>query len=271
MTLLQSMSEGALAAAEMIALLFAPPALAQDMRIDPNTVIDRRVALHRLSASVDVRLLGSLADVRVAQRIRNDGAATADLGPHLPAIDGTVDSLRVVRGGRAVELLPAGGCGDGMADDETSVPSDEAIADVLQLGPGQEATIEAAAAVTLTRAEGSYRVPLPIAIHGDAPQVAVVDQDDVQFLLVVPHRAASSATLVIRSVTGESEWLRLGAVDPASAALIHLKSRARLLDIAEGAVELELVDAQSTYWATLAVVRVDARSAPGPAQARIAD
>jgi hypothetical protein len=67
-------------------------------------------------------------------------------------------------------------------------------------------------------------------------------------------------------VTGESEWLQLGAVDPRSAVLIPLKSRAHLDDIAAGAVEFELVDGGWTYWTTLPVDQIDARSS---AQARL--
>lgn len=269
MTLLQLLAEGTIAAAELITMTLVPPALAAEPAGPGATsAIAHPVALHRLSTSVDVRLLGSLADVRVAQHLRNDGATTADLGPRLPAIDETVDALRVVRGRRVVELLPVADCGDAAPEDHARPSDDEAIADALQLAPGQDAIVETIASSPLRRVPGGYRVALPLAIEDDEPRAVVVDQDDAQFLLVVPHRAALAATLVIRSVTGESEWLRLGAVDPREAVLIPLASRARLADIAQGALELELTDGAWTYWTTLVAERVDARAS---ASANVAD
>lgn len=72
MTLLQLMLDGALAAAELLALLFVPPAAAREpIAIDAPAAFERPVHLHRLSTSADIRLLGSLADVRVAQAVRD--------------------------------------------------------------------------------------------------------------------------------------------------------------------------------------------------------
>jgi len=72
MTLLQLMLDGALAAAELLALTFVPPAAAREpATLDAPAAFERPVQLHRLSTSADVRLLGSLADVRVAQALRD--------------------------------------------------------------------------------------------------------------------------------------------------------------------------------------------------------
>ena len=72
MTLLQLMLDVALAAAELVALVFVPPAAAREpATIDSPAAIERPVHLHRLSTSADMRLLGSLADARVAQAMRD--------------------------------------------------------------------------------------------------------------------------------------------------------------------------------------------------------
>ena len=80
MTLLHAMLEGAMVAAELLALLFVPPAVAHEpAALTARAVPERPVQLHRLSTTVDIRLLGSLADVRVAQSVRNVSRATVDL------------------------------------------------------------------------------------------------------------------------------------------------------------------------------------------------
>jgi hypothetical protein len=72
MTLLQLTLDGALAAAELLALLFVSPAAAREPdTIDAPAAFERPVHLHRLSTAAEVRLLGSLADVRVAQAVRD--------------------------------------------------------------------------------------------------------------------------------------------------------------------------------------------------------
>ena len=71
MTLLQLTVDGALAAAQLLALLFVSPAAAREpAALDGPAALDRPVQLHRLSTSADMRLLGSLADVRAAQAAR---------------------------------------------------------------------------------------------------------------------------------------------------------------------------------------------------------
>jgi len=181
MTLLQPMLDGALAAAELLALLFVPPAAAREpATLDAPAAFERPLQLHRLSTSGDLRLLGSLADVRVAQAMRD--------------------------------------------------------------GP-------------------SYLVMLPTRVEAEAPQAALLDQDDGPFLLIVPHRAASRGTLVLRPAYGEPESLPLGAIDTRHAVLVPLPSRAFLDRLAEGAVELELVDDRGTWWTTLIAERVGERAA----------
>jgi hypothetical protein len=72
MTLPQLMLDGALAAAELLALVFLSPAAEREpATLDAPATLERPVHLHRLSTSADIRLLGSLADVRAAQAMRD--------------------------------------------------------------------------------------------------------------------------------------------------------------------------------------------------------
>jgi hypothetical protein len=86
MTLLQLMLDGALAAAELLALTLASPATAHEpAALDATVAFERPVQLHRLSTSADVRLLGSLADARVAQALRDGPSYRATLPARLEA------------------------------------------------------------------------------------------------------------------------------------------------------------------------------------------
>ena len=73
MTPLQLVIDGSLAAAELLAMLFVPPAAAREpAAIDAPVALEQPMQLHRLAAAADVRLLGSPADVRAAQVVRDD-------------------------------------------------------------------------------------------------------------------------------------------------------------------------------------------------------
>ena len=157
-----------------------------------------------------MRLLGSLADVRVVQDFRNISAETINLSGRLPAIDEHTDALRVHRRGRVVDLLQLGsGCGgDGESDGEAmqadvtghvQLAVDESIADALQLAPGEAALIELIATRRLSLSRNvTYRLALP-ALAGIESQALLVDQGDTRFLVVVPHRSArGSARLTLR-------------------------------------------------------------------------
>ena len=267
MTLLHLMLDGTLAAAEMLAFLFVAPATAAEpATLDAPAALERPIELHRLSTTLDVRLLGSLADVRVAQHLRNEGSTTADLGSRLPAIDDDVDSLRVIHHGHAVELLASGDCSDEPVTDHARLSNDEAIADALQLAPGADAVIAVTTAQALGPTGGAFRVALPTTVDAEEPRAQLIDQGDAWFLLLVPHRRASSATLVLRPTSGAAETLQFGRVDPRLALVIPLKSHAQLVDLAEGAIEVELRDADVTYWTTVAADRIDVQDA---AQARL--
>ena len=75
---------------------------------------------------------------------------------------------------------------------------DESIADALQLAPGETASIELIATQSLARAGATYRLALPNDVAVE-PQALLVDQTDMRFLVVVPHRAArGTARLTLR-------------------------------------------------------------------------
>jgi hypothetical protein len=277
MPLLHLMLDGALAAAEMLALLAVPPAVAAPAAPAPTAVtavtaepatLHGPVLLHRLSTTVDIRLLGALADVRVAQHLRNDGARTIDLGARLPAVDEQVDALRVVRADGTVELLAAADCGEASPGGYARLAPDEAIADALQLPPGAEAVVEVIAAQPLQRRAGIYRVALPVAIEADAPRATLIDEDGGAYLVVVPHLRATAAAVTLRPTSGAARRIDVGPLDPRTAALIPLLGRIELDEVAEGAVEVELAGGGTTYWTTVVAERAEARAA---VQARSAE
>jgi hypothetical protein len=267
MTLLQMLLDGALAAAELLVLLFVPPAIATEPAVG-RAPLERPLQWHRLSTSVDVRLLGALADVRITQRLRNDSDVTADLAPELPAAGDAVDALRVIRAGHAVDLLRGDDCIDDDGTGRARVSTDEAIADALRVAPGADALIEAVRAAPLAGGGRLYRVGLPAPLQASEPIASLVQQDDVSFLVVVTHRAATAATVRLRPGGQPSEAIALGSVDPGVALLVPLGSGTDLEALANGAIELELVDGAWRMWTTLAATRTDLRRA---VQAQAAD
>jgi len=259
MTLLQTMLDGAVTAAELLALLFVSPATAQE----PETpgmpaALERPMQLHRLSTTADLRLLGSLADVRIAQAVRNDSPATIDLAPQLPAVDEDVDGLRDMHGTHAVDLLAAVDCGDSPAAGHARLTDDERLADAFRRAPGAGAVTEAVAARPLA-GDDRRCLLLPARVEADATRAILAEQDDGYFLLLVPHRTAPRAKLVLRPRTGEAEALQLGALDNRHAIVVPLPSRAHLDDLADGAIELEIADGSAVWWSTLVAERVDGR------------
>jgi hypothetical protein len=243
-TLLSLLVDGALAAAQLLALLFVPPASAAEPAEAAHPI-----ALHRLSTALDVRLLGSLADVRVVQHLRNDGQHPVDLAAALPADHGA-DTVRVTHGTRTIQFGASGGaCGDALYMERAQLTLDEAIADALTLAPGAEATIETITAQPMRRSGGAWRVALPKKIDADRARVLLVDQGDARFVVVVPHIAAQAATLLLRPARGAAEHFELGAVEPGSAIVVPLATRFDAL--VEGAIELTLIGEHQTVWSTI--------------------
>ncbi len=276
MSALQVLIDGFLTAAELVALLFVSPAAAAELPPHAPTVqaaasANNARALQLLSSSLDVRLLGSLADVRLSQQFRNDSGNTVNLAARLPAVDEHTDALRIHSSGRIVDLLGIdSGCGDeengeaeplqAHASGHAQISIDEVIADALQLAPGETASIEWIATQALARTGASYRLALPAHAVVEA-QALLVDQSDARFLVVVPHRAARGiARLTLRPDRGATEIIELGPMSAAlTAYVVPLADSAAVKALAAGAIELETRADDGVVWSTLPThVRPDA-------------
>ena len=274
MSALQLLSDGFITAAELAALLFVAPVSAMEPRVPVEPVkaaIEHRRGLHVLSSALDVRLLGSLADVRVTQQFRNDSAEPVSLASRLPTVDEHIDVLRIHRNERVIDLLRVdAGCGGADSDDgddeqiatagRVELAVDESIADALQLAPGDTASVESIATQLLTRTGAAYRLALPVEL-GVETQALLVDQSDARFLVVVPHkRADGMARLTLRPHGAASQTIELGSVgNPSIAYVIPLANRAALTALAAGAIELETRTHDGIVWSTLPVqFRTDA-------------
>lgn len=269
MSALQVLIDGSITAAELFALLFVSPASASEPPHRQTTVQvapspERPRALHLVSSSFDVRLLGSLADIRVSEQLRNDSDDTVSLTGRLPAVDEHTDALRIHRNGRIVDLLGIDpGCGGDDESEEgeplqartaghTQMSFDEVIADALQLAPGETASIEWIATQPLARTGASYRLMLP-AHAAIEPQALLVDRAQARFLVVVPHRAArGTARLTLRPDRGVTEIIELGHVSTTSTAyVVPLADSAAVHALAAGAIELETRTDDRIVWSTL--------------------
>jgi hypothetical protein len=268
MSALQVVIDGFLNAAELVALLFVSPVSAMEPpraeRTSSTSAFERARDLHLISTAFDVRLLGSLADVRVSQEFRNTSAQTINLAGRLPSVDEHTDALRIHRRGRVVDLLQLGsGCGgdeEGEGEDpqadvtgHVQLAVDESIADALQLAPGETASIELIATQSLSLSHGTtYRLALP-ALAGVDSQALLVDQGDIRFLVIVPHRSARGTTrLTLRPDGAASETIELGVLsEPSVAHIVPLANRAALQALASGAIELETRTHDGIIWSTL--------------------
>ena len=147
--------------------------------------------LHLTSSTFDVRLLGSLADIRIVQAVHNTGD-TADR-PRL-TVAGHRRTHRAPphqRAGRSVDLLAGvvDGCGGDAADPHdghAQTALDEALADVLSLPAGERATIEVVAIDVLARQAGAYRLALPATVLPLGAQAVLTEHADSPWLIVVP-------------------------------------------------------------------------------------
>jgi hypothetical protein len=269
MSALQILKEGLITAAELAALIFVAPAGASETASEPaaepaaaavraEPAVRSREA-YWMTTALDVHLLGSLADVRISQAIRNDSDSTLDLGTLLPPLDDRTAELRIHRAEGSVDLLSVG-CGE----DPEAVPAaghmqlaaDEAIADVLRLPPRGSATIELIATQPLTRSGSHYRIALPRTNGGLSPQALLVDQGEARFLVVIVHPAArGEARLTLRPAQGAVQSIELGPLDErlraANDAYVIPLPRQTIESLAAGAIEFESRDRDHRLWATL--------------------
>jgi hypothetical protein len=262
MSTLQVLKEGLITAAELAALLFVTPATAAEPAVTAARVAPpaQLRELHRISTLLDVRLLGSLADVRISQAVRNDSDSILDLAALLPALDDRTAALRIHRADGSIDLLDSG-CGGDESDrlqpaGHAQLAADEAIADALRLPPGASAAIELIATRPLTRTGPHYRIALPVTNAGLAPQALLVDQGETRFLVVIVHPAArGEARLTLRPALGATESIELGMLDErlraANDAYVIPLPRQAIDALAAGAIEFESRDRDYRLWATL--------------------
>jgi hypothetical protein len=281
MSALHLIRDGASAAAELIALLFMAPFTAATAAetVPPMKAPAAAVArsdvtapapewlaardLHVVGATLDVRLLGLLADVRVVQTVRNDALQAVDLAARLPATHESYESLSIARAGRRIQLsADPDGCG-GDEDDphvgHVQMALDESLADLLHLPPGQRATIDVGTTATLERLSGAYRFRLPDTLAPLEAQAMLVEQPaGVYLIIVAPAKSEGFATLTLRPASGLGRNISLGHTTAGSAIVVPLADADALVQLANGAIELELRNGDRVLWMTLpSTVRSD--------------
>jgi len=277
MSALHLIRDGMSIAAQLAALLFITPigvATAAEIRAPTPAVQAANASqptvaaspnlrpLHLVDGAFDVRLLGPLAGMRVLQSLRNDSAQTIDLGTQLPPIASDVDTVSVHRDGRSIELLAGSSCG---GDDDPNAGHahaelDEIIADLMQLPPGQRATIEITATERLQPAGRAWRVELPATVVPVRAQALVVRQPESNYVVIVPpYDALGSATLTLRSTDSPSQQWTLGPTHPGLAYVIPVGDDQALRGLLAGAAELELRSAYAVHWTTLPIFPRDGR------------
>jgi hypothetical protein len=271
MTALTLLRDGVATAAQLASLLFVAPAFAAPaVSVAPPTSAHENPAVATAAASastsvrdllavtsaLEVHLLGSLADVRIVQTVHNAGTRPIDLGARLPVTDEHVEQLRIERAGRSVDLMAGllDGCGgDEAATSEGHVQAalDEALADVLELPAGQQATIEIVATHVLERHADAYRLALPSTMLPLDTQALLVGRSDRPVLIVVPPAdARGDATLTLRPAGSAPEVIALGLTDRAAFAIV-LADATALDRLAAGVVELEIVNDDRLLWTSL--------------------
>jgi hypothetical protein len=257
MSVLEHLKEGFVTAAQLAALLFVPPALGGEP------------ATQDASASrIEFVIRDDLAQLTLARRVSNTGDMTLDLARQLPTAGENARSLRVVRGERVVDLIRDDDCGNAAATTgETAhvqMATDEAIADALQLPPGESAWIEIAITHSLQGHGAVQRIELPW-ITAASAQGFVADRDAKSaVLLVTPHPdTRGRLVLHLRPDQARSQQIDLGVVERAGAAFLIALDRAALQPLAAGAIELAAHREDAAVWSTLPLRLLD----PAPALA----
>jgi hypothetical protein len=274
MSALHLIRDGMITAAELLALLFIAPigaaaatestllptstqgAVARTGALTPVAATAGERQLHLVDAALELRFLGLLADVRVTQMLRNETAQAVDLGTHLPAVDNSVDRLSVTRDGRSVDLLASADCGSDDDPDAGHVRAseDEAIAELMQLPPGRQATIEVLATETLQPAGLAWSLALPATVAPIRAQALLVAQADGGLVVVIPPADVIGVAMVtLRPDSGPARSVELGRVRAGAAYVVPVIDADELAQLAGGAIEFEVVSDRDVRWTTLSV------------------
>jgi hypothetical protein len=200
-----------------------------------------------------VILEGTLAAAQLLALVVVPPVSAREAAVAAPAVLERALPLRRATAHDECDVLPAGG--------HVRLSEDERIADAALLAPDAEAVIATVLEGGMTRTARGYRVALPAAIDGQAPRALLLEDIDGAFLIVLPHRAASRATLVLRPAAGAAEAVELGRADARHAWLVRIGDGARIEDLAGGAIELELTDGRMRRWSTRELERT---AATGP-------
>jgi hypothetical protein len=275
MSALHLIRDGISTAAELLALVFMAPIgtataaeIASTPVASPVAVAERGSAaaaarpLHLVDAVFEMRLLGLLADMRVAQTFHNPTAQPIDLGAHLTTTAASADSVSVTRDGHTIDLLAGADCGGDTDahDGHVRTVDDEIIADLLQMPPGRRTTIEISSTEALHPAGSAWRVALPATVAPLAPQAMLAAAARATYVVVIPPSDAVGAIAVtLRPAFGPSRRYSLG--DTVGSAAYVLPVEDAYSQFAAGAVELEVIGEREIRWTTLAVTR----HAPGAA------
>jgi hypothetical protein len=255
MTVLHLMRDGALAAAELLVLLFTASGPAPEQPATASRSIEQSVQLHR-SAARDMRLLGAVAEVRSVPRLRDEGDPIGNR--ELPAHrrDREADAALVVSWSLTTEpdgaVLAAADCDLDPQAGHVRLTEDEAVAAAMWTAPRVEHVIRA-----IGRAD---------TVDGALPTAWLVGQGDQAFLMVAPNVAATSAILALRPSAGSDAMFSLGAVERGTTILVPLANRQQLVELAEGAIEIELRVDGTTLWTTVSAGRADAARLPATAE-----
>lgn len=271
MSVLTLLNEGATHAARAVALLFTVPLAAHAAEPTAPTHVSAASEFTVVDRAFEVRVLGLLAELRIVQALRNDGAAPLDLGAQVIAAsqDATLDHLALTRDGRTVDLLaPEGGCGDTdePAASRAEAALDESIADVAHLAPGARAEIETASAAALVPAGDAWRVALPPTLAPQSGHARFAAGDAATLVVVAPADMAGVARLTLRPATRPARVVELGRLVADSAIVVPLEDAALKADLADGAIELEAVDGARVIWTTLPLATADRRAVTARAE-----
>lgn len=287
---LPMLRDGAVLAAQLAALALSlptaaadSPAVANDVHARPPVVDLARPdppqtprSLHLLASAFEFRLLGTLADVRVAQTFRNVGGAAVDLATQLPVAESPIERLVVVRPEGSFELIegPAGGCGDDYAESagdhphagHAAVTVDERAADALRLAPGDWARVEIAAVAAVDAGAAMQRIELPPSLQPIEPHAQWIDSAlGARLLVVPPSTAAGLITLTLRPADRPAIQQILGSAEGSPAAYLLAPMAIDAAALAGGAIEVEVAASTGTVWASLLT------AAPGaPTAVRVA-